>query len=116
MSGQIRTLEDNFKEVIKKLDEGLERAKEAAVQIEEADPDNEACLLPSISSCLIPADNYPGGQMIDEIEKTVFRTLEQRQTMQFKVDILEEVLMRLRQNDPVVSRTCIGPAQQGQTS
>ncbi|WVQ80669.1 hypothetical protein IAT38_002774 [Cryptococcus sp. DSM 104549] len=71
---------DNIREAIQKLEEGIELARETAIAIEEAGPDEEA---------------------IKNIEPMIFKAIDQREILTFKKKALSALINRLKSGDRI---------------
>ncbi|WRT67699.1 uncharacterized protein IL334_004671 [Kwoniella shivajii] len=71
----LRGMMDKLKDVISRIEEGLDNAKETAVALEDSKQDE-----PSIA----------------EVETAFFRALDQRQLLQIRIEILEDMINQLR--------------------
>ncbi|WVR06268.1 hypothetical protein IAU60_003298 [Kwoniella sp. DSM 27419] len=73
----MRMVVDKLKEVIGRIDEGLDQAKETAFALEDAKQDE-----PSIKT----------------VEKAIFRALDQKQILQIRIELLERRIKELRED------------------
>ncbi|KAK8858496.1 hypothetical protein IAR55_002723 [Kwoniella newhampshirensis] len=73
-----RTMIDKFKDVISRIEEGIDSARETAITLEEAKQDDES---------------------IEQVENAIFRAFDQRQILQIKIEVLEHLIAKLRENE-----------------
>ena len=87
---------EQLREVIRRVDQVIEAAREAAKAIEDANQDDEVCVLA----------RYPlSMQAIGEIDGDVRRAIEQKMVIQIRVSALERMVEQTRQNHPIVNLT-----------
>nr|XP_031864115.1 uncharacterized protein CI109_000025 [Kwoniella shandongensis]KAA5531187.1 hypothetical protein CI109_000025 [Kwoniella shandongensis] len=72
-----RTMIDKFKDVISRIEEGIDSARDTALALEEAKQDDES---------------------IEQVEKAIFRAFDQRQILRIKIEVLEHLIAQLRDN------------------
>ncbi|CAD6584684.1 MAG: hypothetical protein TREMPRED_003935 [Tremellales sp. Tagirdzhanova-0007] len=77
----LKTLTDKLKEVIKKTEDGMVKTTDNARAMEDASPDD--------------------GQIV-EFETGLQRAIELRQIVQIKIDVLDEMQMRMREGESLV--------------
>ncbi|WWD04777.1 hypothetical protein V865_002848 [Kwoniella europaea PYCC6329] len=71
----LRTTMDKLKEVISRIEEGLEIVKETAIALEDSQQDEPS---------------------IDEVENSFFKALDQRELLTIKIGVLEDIINQLR--------------------